>query len=261
MNEGRLSGKTALITGANSGIGKSCVDRFVSEGARVISSDITIPSPENELPNVHHRICDVTESDSVKETIKYIEANYGELHIVVNSAGIAPRHAAAHTSDPEKIWDRVVEVNLKGTYLVSYYSAPLIHSSGGGSIINIASVMGMIGYPDGWEDGAFTSQVQAGFNAYPPSKGGVIQLTKNLGIAQAKNGIRVNCICPGYIETNLIKALTDDTKRSEWLRKLHPMGRIGKASEIANGALFLASDESSFMTGSSLVIDGGYTAQ
>lgn len=261
MNTGRLSGKTALITGANSGIGKACVDRFTEEGAKVIASDITIPSNENESPNVQHQICDVSESDSVKKTMNYIETNYGELHIVVNSAGIAPRHAAVDTSDPEKIWDRVVEVNLKGTYLVSYYSAPLIHSSGGGSIINIASIMGMIGYPDGWEDGALKNQVQAGFNSYPPSKGAVIQFTKNLGIAQAKNGIRVNCICPGYIETNLIKALTDDTERREWLRELHPMGRIGKASEIANGALFLASDESSFMTGSSLVIDGGYTAQ
>ena len=258
MNEGRLSGRIALITGANSGIGKSCVDRFVAEGAKVIASDITMPSTENESPDVHHHICDVTKADSVKEIIKFIEAIYGKLHVVVNSAGIAPRHAAVHTSDPEEIWDRVVEVNLKGTYLVSYHATPLIHSSGGGSIINIASVMGMIGYPGGWEvmDG-----VQAGFNAYPSSKGGVIQLTKNLGIAQAKNGIRVNCICPGYIETNLIKALTEDTERSEWLRELHPMGRIGKASEIANGALFLASDESSFMTGSSLVIDGGYTAQ
>ena len=259
MASGKLSGKTALVTGANSGIGKACVDRFIKEGAKVIASDIT--SPEIKLPNVSYQICDVTETVSVKNVIKYIEEEYGELHIIVNSAGIAPRHAAVHTSDPEEIWDRVIEVNLKGTYLVSYHAIPLIHSSGGGSIINIASIMGMIGYPEGWEGGALKDQVQSGCNAYPPSKGAVIQFTKNLGIAQAQNGIRVNCICPGYIETNLIKALTSDTERNEWLKKLHPMGRIGKASEIANGALFLASDESSFMTGSSLVIDGGYTAQ
>ncbi len=259
MASGKLSGKTALVTGANSGIGKACVDRFIKEGAKVIASDIT--SPEIKLPNVSYQICDVTETVSVKNVIKYIEEEYGELHIIVNSAGIAPRHAAVHTSDPEEIWDRVIEVNLKGTYLVSYHAIPLIHSSGGGSIINIASIMGMIGYPEGWEGGALKDQVQSGYNAYPPSKGAVIQFTKNLGIAQAQNGIRVNCICPGYIETNLIKALTSDTERNEWLKELHPMGRIGKASEIANGALFLASDESSFMTGSSLVIDGGYTAQ
>ena len=256
MDSGKLSGKIALVTGANSGIGKACVDRFIEEGAKVIASDLTLP--ETKLPAIDYQTCDVTETNSIKNVIQHIEDTYGSLNIIVNSAGIAPRHAAVNTSDPEKIWDRVVEVNLKGTYLVSYHASSLIHSSGGGSIINIASIMGMIGYPEGWES---TDGIHEGFNAYPPSKGGVIQLTKNLGIAQAKNGIRVNCICPGYIETNLIKALTDNQERKDWLKKIHPMGRLGKASEIANGALFLASDESSFMTGTSLVIDGGYTAQ
>ena len=257
MSTGKLSGKIALVTGANSGIGKACVDKFISEGAKVIASDINSGIP-HESSNVYQHVGDVTKADSVKEMVSYIDTHYGKLHIIVNSAGIAPRHAAIHTSDPEEIWDRVMEVNLKGTYLVSYHCAPLIQSSGGGSIINIASVMGMVGYPSDWDD---MDGGTRGFNSYPPSKGAVIQLTKNLGIAQAKNGIRVNCICPGYIETNLIDPLLQDPTKHERLIKLHPMARLGKASEIANGALFLASDDSSFMTGASLVIDGGYTAQ
>lgn len=249
----RLDGKVALITGANSGIGQACVERFVAEGARVIASDIAIDDTEELYSGqVVGFEGDVTSTVHAEAMVEKAMSSFGNLQIIVNSAGVSGRNALPEPADPESIWDRVIEVNLKGTYLVSWHGVPKIEESGGGSIVNLASIMGLVGYPIG---------LGGGFNAYPPSKGGVIQFTKTLANELASKNIRVNCLCPGYVDTNLTKSLTQESDTHEHLKRLHPMGRLGKPYEIASAALFLASEESSFITGSSLVIDGGYTSQ
>ena len=177
---------------------------------------------------------------------------YGRLDVLVNSAGISARNALPEGVSPEEVWDRVMDVNLKGTYLMCWCAVPEMKRSGGGSIVNLASIMGLVGYSAG---------MGGGFNPYVPSKGGVVQFTKNLAIDYARKGIRVNCICPGYIDTNLTQPLTTDPETLRRLEQLHPLGRLGTADEIAHAALFLASPESSFVTGTPLVVDGGYTAQ
>jgi NAD(P)-dependent dehydrogenase (short-subunit alcohol dehydrogenase family) len=169
---------------------------------------------------------------------------------VVNCAGVIAGKALPKGASPEEVWDRVMDVNLKGTYLVTWHAVRTMEQSGGGSIINIASINGLVGYPIG---------LGGGFDAYVPSKGGVVQFTKNLAIDYGKKNIRVNCICPGHIDTNLIREFVQE--RREWLEQRYPMGRIGRPEEIAYAALFLASDESSFVTGAPLIVDGGYTAQ
>tara|TARA_B100001167_G_scaffold31947_1_gene17395 strand:+ start:1149 stop:1922 length:774 start_codon:yes stop_codon:yes gene_type:complete len=252
-NVGRLSGKVALITGAKSGIGKACVKRFVEEGASVVAADISVPdSYVGDTGSILKISGDVTKSGDAAEMVNKATQTYGKLDILVNSAGISSRNAFEEDADPEKIWDRVIEVNLKGTYLVSRYAVPEMELNGSGSIINLASINGLVGYPVG---------IGGGFNAYPPSKGGVIQFTKTLANDMASKNVRVNCLCPGYVETNLTESLTNNESIYQKLKNLHPMGRLGRPEEIANAALFLASDEASFITGSSLVIDGGYTSQ
>ncbi len=249
---GKLTGKVAMVTGAGSGIGKACIERFSKEGATVIAVDITEPSTEGIQGPISSYTCDVTNSSSIQKVIDKVSSKYDGLHIVVNSAGVSARNALSDSSDIEQIWDRVIEVNLKGTFLTSLHAVPAIEKSGGGAIINLASTMGIVGYPTGLKNG---------FSAYPPSKGGVVQFTKTLAIDLADRGIRVNCLCPGFVETSLTESLTTDEKTNNYLKSLHPMGRLGRADEIASAALFLASEEASFITGSSLVIDGGYTAQ
>ena len=252
-NTGRLSGKVALITGAKSGIGEACVYRFLEEEANVVAADITVPNTiSQETDRVLQISGDVTKTGDVADMVNKSKEAYGKLDILVNSAGISSRNAYEEEEDPEKIWDRVIEVNLKGTYLVSKHAVPEMERNGSGSIVNLASINGLVGYPVG---------IGGGFNAYPPSKGGVIQFTKTLANDMASKNIRVNCLCPGYVETNLTESLTSNEPIYQQLKDLHPMGRLGRPEEIANAALFLASDEASFITGSSLVIEGGYTSQ
>ena len=175
----------------------------------------------------------------------------GRLDMLVNSAGISERNALPDGASPEEIWDKVMDVNLKGTYLVSWYAVPEMEKSGGGSIVNLASIMGVVGYP---------AEMGGGFNPYAPSKGGVLQFTKNLAIDSARKNIRVNCLCPGYVETNLIARLTDDPESKAALEARHPMGRLGRPEEIAKAALVLASADASYITGAPLMGDGGSPA-
>ena len=250
-NKGRLSHKVALITGAGSGIGRACSVRFLHEGAKVVGVDLE--EPMSDLgPSFIPLSGDVTDSTDCETMIQTALNEFGGLDILVNSAGVSGRNALPENSTAEEIWDKVIEVNLKGTYLPSWHAVPEMKKTGGGSIINLASIMGIVGYPVG---------LGGGFNAYPSSKGGVIQFTKTLATDLARENIRVNCLCPGYVETNLTKNLTSDADTNELLKRLHPMGRLAKPEEIASAALFLASDDASFVTGSSLVVDGGYTAQ
>lgn len=245
----RLDGKTALITGANSGIGASCVKLFSAQGANIIATDIDRMNFNNEIIQIQS---DVTKSDEAKKLINDILIRFKSIDILVNSAGVTSRNAIPDTNNDEEIWDRVMEVNVKGIFIISKYVIEVMKTQKQGSIINLASIMGVVGYPE---------TLGTPLNPYPPSKGAVIQLTKTLANHVAQYGIRVNAICPGFIETNMTKSLTENQSTKKIIEELHPMGRLGKAEEVANAALFLASDESSFITGSNLLVDGGYTAK
>lgn len=252
----RLEGKVALITGAGSGIGRAAAIRFAAEGARVVASDISEASAAETAAQIGEAGGkatavggDVVSSADAQAMVQASIDAYGKLDVLMNSAGVSGRvDGATH----EDVWDKVMDVNLKGTYLVSWHAAPQMEAAGGGSIINIGSIMSLVGYPVG---------MGGGFNPYNASKGGVLQFTRNLAVDLASKRIRVNCICPGYVETNMTRALTEDPDSYEFLKARHPIGRLGKPSDIANAALFLASDEAAFVTGAPLIVDGGYTAQ
>jgi NAD(P)-dependent dehydrogenase (short-subunit alcohol dehydrogenase family) len=254
----RLQDKVALITGGGSGIGRACAALFAREGARVVIADQdeaylgeATRQLESESADFTVVVGDVSAASDVERMVEATVQAYGRLDVLVNSAGITSRQLP-DTASAEEVWDRVVDVNLKGTYLACWYAVPEMRRSGGGSIVNLASIMGLVGYPVGRG---------GGFNPYPASKGGVLQLTRNLAIDGAADGIRVNCICPGYVESNLTRVLTEDAAMRQGIEARHPMGRFARPEEIANAALFLASDESSFVTGAPLIVDGGYTAQ
>ncbi len=256
----RLAGKVALVTGAGSGIGASAASLFAAEGAKVCVSDIDLAAAESVAGQITdaggEAVAlggDIAARAAAERTVAEVVATFGRLDILVNSAGVTPRNAAPG-EDWERIWDRVIEVNLKGTFLMSRFAADVMKGSGGGAIVNLSSIIGLVGYSDrlGLSDG---------FSAYPHSKGGVVQLTRDMGVNLARFGIRTNCLCPGFVKTNLTKDLTADPEALAKLESFHPMGRLGTADEIARAALFLASDDASFITGAILAVDGGYTAQ
>ncbi len=255
----RLKDKVALVTGGGSGIGGATAVLFAAQGAKVVVSDLneanaleTVAEIKAEGDDATALTGDVSKNSDAEAMVKGTVETYGGLDAVVNCAGVIADKALPKGASPEAVWDRVIDVNLKGTYLVTWHAVRTMEQSGGGSIINIASINGLVGYPIG---------LGGGFDAYVPSKGGVVQFTKNLAIDYGKKNIRVNCICPGHIDTNLIREFLDNPERREWLEQRYPMGRVGKPEEIAYAALFLASDESSFVTGAPLIVDGGYTAQ
>ena len=255
----RLKNKVALITGAGSGIGKASALLFAHEGARVAAADISLDAAAASVRFIQdfggHAIAlsgDVSDSNDARKMVSSTVDAFGRLDILLNSAGVSARNAMPEGASPEDVWDKVIDVNLKGTYLPSWHAVPEMEKSGGGSIVNLASIMGLVGYPVG---------LGGGFNPYPPSKGGVVQLTRNLAIDSASKNIRVNCLCPGFIATNLTRTLREDADMLARLESLHPMGRLGRANEVAKAALYLASDESGFVTGTALAVDGGYTAQ
>ena len=228
----------ALVTGAASGIGEATTARFRDEGAEVATLDLQ--------GDVDHAV-DVRDEAAVEAAVRAVVERAGRLDTVVNAAGVAgggPVHLL-----PAEEWDRVVDVNLKGTFLVAKHAAAAMLGQRSGSIVNIASIEGL----EGTEGGS----------AYNASKGGVVLLTKNMAIDYGRVGIRVNCICPGFIETPMMAAVMENegmkTYRDRWLEE-HKLGRFGRPSEIAAAALFLASDDASFVTGHPLVVDGGFTA-
>ena len=255
----RLENKVALITGAGSGIGQASATLFAHEGARVAAADISMDAAAETVRSIQdlggQAIAlsgDVSDSNDAHKMVRSTVDAFGRLDVLLNSAGVSARNALPEGASPEAVWDKVIDVNLKGTYLPSWHAVPEMEKSGGGSIINLASIMGLVGYPVG---------VGGGFNPYPPSKGGVVQFTRTLAIDSASKNIRVNCLCPGFIATNLTRTLREDADMLARLESLHPMGRLGRADEVAHAALYLASEESGFVTGATLAVDGGYTAQ
>lgn len=256
----RLEGKVALITGSASGIGEACASLFAQEGAKVAAADISEDGAVRTAATVSEAggealaiTGDVTSKPDCERMVAETVEKLGSVDILVNSAGITPRYVPADLPFDEK-WDRVIDVNLKGSMLMSYFASERMKEQGSGAIVNLASIIGLVGYPHG-------HGLSDGFNPYPHSKGGIVQMTRDMGVAFAQQGVRVNALCPGFAFTALTKSLTDDPDARARLESLHPMGRLGEPIEIARAALFLASDDASFITGACLPVDGGYTAQ
>ena len=258
----RLQNKVAIITGAASGIGAACARRFAAEGASLVVSDIGAKACEKvarELEDAKARFVvaagDVTERADTEAIVATARDSFGRLDVLVNSAGISDRTVPAET-DLEERWQRILDVNLKGTMLMCHAAVEVMGASrggSGGSIVNLASIMGHVAYPPGL--GPFHA-----FSPYAQSKGGVVQLTRNLGASLGRERIRANAVCPGFVHTPLTEALTSNQELYSTLVGHHPLERLGQPEEIANVILFLASDEASFVTGASWLVDGGYTA-
>jgi NAD(P)-dependent dehydrogenase (short-subunit alcohol dehydrogenase family) len=248
---GRLQGKVALVTGAASGIGAATAQRFVEEGAQVAGIDVAEPPLDlleslQARGNVRFYVGDVSDESSVCASVAAAIREFGRADILVNAAGVGSGGPSEEVAVAE--WDRVMNINLRGSFLAAREILPRMLQQRCGSIVNIASIEGLEGL--------------SGQLVYGTSKGGVVQMTRNLATDYAGRGIRVNCVCPGAIETPLTAVLDDPglvhIKRQ--MESQHLMGRFGTATEVANAILFLASDEASFVTGHIMVVDGGYTA-
>ncbi|HEV2490801.1 MAG TPA: SDR family NAD(P)-dependent oxidoreductase [Candidatus Acidoferrales bacterium] len=251
----RLSGKAAFITGGGTGIGRACALLFAQEGAKVAIA----ARRREKLDAVAAEIsagggqalaveCDVTRKDSVELALRATEERFGGVHVVVNNAGAVHVGTAEETSDDA--WERTISANLTGTFYVSRAALPVLRRAGGGSIVNIGSYLGLV---------ALKQRV-----AYCAAKGGVTLLTKAMALDHAHENIRVNCICPAIVETEMAKASISSAPDPAAYRKAResqiPLGRMGHPEDIAHLALFLASDESSWITGTAFPIDGGLTA-
>ncbi|GBE24299.1 2-(R)-hydroxypropyl-CoM dehydrogenase [bacterium BMS3Bbin02] len=250
----RLQGKVALVTGAGSGIGRESAMLFASEGAQVVCVDLDEASGALTADSVVKAggqaipvRADVSSADDSAAMVAMAEDIFGGLHVMFNNAGIMHSDDGNAQDTSEAIWDLTMNVNAKGVFLGCKYGIPAIRRSGGGSIINTASFVAHLG--------AATPQV-----AYTASKGAVLALTRELAVVHAREGVRVNALCPGPLRTELLmKFLDTDEKKQR--RLVHvPMGRFGLAEEMAKSALFLASDDSSYITGSEFLVDGGITA-
>lgn len=249
----RLSSKVAIVTGAASGIGLAIAQLFAKEGAKVVFSDINdigesvsnIDTPSMDLYN-HNSIfvkCDVSDKESVKELVEKTLKTFDKIDILINNAGILCQKPLSETTDTE--WDKVIDVNLKGQFLLIREVLPVFEKQGNGKIVNIASIAGIIGYEN--------------LSAYSASKGGIIAMTRSLALELAPKKINVNCICPGAIRTGMTKAIEEDKKLLDQTLMTIPSGRMGDPIDIANAALYLATDESNYVTGSSIVVDGGWS--
>ena len=194
---------------------------------------------------------DVSQRVDAEKLVNDAITHFGRIDVVINCAGVTARNAPPEW-DWERVWDFIMAVNMKGTFLVSKFAVEHMAKKGGGAIVNLSSVYGLVGRPAG---------LGSGLDAYLHSKGGVTQLTRDMAVHFARDGIRVNALCPGFVYTALTKKLTDDPATLKYLEDRHPMGRLGKPEEIARVALFLASDDASYVTGACLSVDGGYTAQ
>ncbi len=250
----RLKNKVAIITGGGNGIGRASAILFAAEGAKVLVVDKNISAAENTVDEIlknngtaQSLQADVSQNDDCKMMVEVTDKNYGGLHILFNNAGIMHSQDSDAVNTPEDVFDLTLQINVKSILLGCKYGIPLMKKSGGGSIINTASFVARLG--------AAAPQL-----AYTASKGAVLSMTREMAVIHAREGIRVNALSPGPLRTDLLMDfLNTDEKRER--RLVHvPMGRFGEAKEMAYAALYLASDESSYTTGSEFLVDGGITA-
>ncbi len=248
----RLAGKVAMITGGASGIGRGAALLFAKEGAKLVIADMNAAGGEDTVGGIKEakgEACfvatDVSHAAEAQRAVQTAIDKYGKLDLLFNNAAIHP--AGSVTAMPEEVWDRQMAVNLKGVFLCSKYAIPEMKKVGGGAIVNTSSVVGIVANVNNC--------------AYTTSKAGVIMLTKQMALDYAPFNIRVNCICPGFVQTPMaddyFRFQPDPAAARQAVTALHPLGRLGKPDDIANGALYLVSDEASWVTGIALIIDGG----
>lgn len=244
----RLTTKVAIVTGAASGIGLGVAQLFIKEGSKVVFSDINKSGKAAADAAGKKALfieCDISNAESVKNLVaKTLEA-FGTIDILINNAGILYQKPISETSDEE--WDAVINTNLKGPFLLTREVLPIFEKHGKGKIVNMASIAGIIGYEN--------------LSAYCASKGGIIAMTRSLALEFAPKNINVNCVCPGAIKTGMTKAIEENETILKQTLMYIPAGRMGDPIDIANAALYLASDESDYVTGASIVVDGGWSVR
>jgi len=254
----RLKDKVAIITGATSGIGRSSAVVFAQEGAKVVIVGRRKREGEETLGMVRsvggeaiYVQADVSRDEDIDSIVTQTLLKFGKVHILFNNAGVNPVEARTALADcPEKAWDLIMEVNIKGIYRCSKKVVPLMIQNGGGSIINTSSTFGFVGFKDR--------------AAYITSKGAVTQLTKSMAVDYGRYNIRVNCICPGMVLNERVQAFVEKAKMEGKLEGIladYPLGRLGTTEEVARVVAFLASDDASWITGAAIPVDGGYTAR
>lgn len=254
----RVENKVAVVTGGASGIGRAISLQLAKEGATVAVTDVSdeegrkvVEAIEEFEGTAKYWHVDTSDEDNVSSVFPDISREFGSIDILVNNAGIAGINKPTHEISKEE-WDKVIDVNVNGVFLCTKHTIPIMKNAGGGSIINISSIYGLVGASD--------------LPPYHASKGAVRLMVKNDALLYAKDNIRINSIHPGFIWTPLVKDLAEDSpeqieKFREKLANRHPLGQVGEPEDVAYGVVYLASDESKFVTGSELVIDGGYTAR
>jgi NAD(P)-dependent dehydrogenase (short-subunit alcohol dehydrogenase family) len=243
----RLQDKVAIVTGGASGIGEYTVREMLKQGAKVVIADFDDAGGQKLADELGEGVSfihvDVSNEEQVEAMVKHSVDTFGKVDILFSNAGIGST-GSTHELTLED-WDKTISVNLSGVFLCAKYALIEMVKQGRGSIVNCASILGHVG--------------QAATASYSATKGGVVNMTRALALEYASQGIRVNAVCPGYINTPLLDQLDDATRKH--LVSLHPLGRLGESHEVANAVVFLASDEASFVTGANLLVDGGYTAQ
>ncbi len=247
----RVSGKVCAVTGAGGGIGRACARRLASEGGRIACADVDQLAAQRVADEITAAggeaasfAVDVADEPGVAALYAGIERHFGAIHVLVNNAGILLPGDDSVLATAAAVWQRVLDVNLTGVFLCCKHGIPRLLAAGGGSVVNMASISGLVG--------SATSQI-----AYAASKGGVIAMTRDIAVELARRGVRANAVCPGPVETPLALQLYADDEAWQRRRVHMPMGRLGTPEEVAEAVVFLASDESSLITGASLVVDGG----
>ena len=249
----RLKGKKCIVTGGSSGIGKATVKRFIAEGAEVLIADIDIKESkklaEEIGDGVHFIKCDVRLENDIISVSKKADSIWKKVDVLVNNAGSELNQS--YDKMTEKEWDKVLDTDLKGPWLMCKHIVPKMVETGSGSVINISSLNGLVGFPLS--------------TAYGSAKGGLVVFTRDMAIELASTGVRINCVCPGVIQTGMMERWTNlmpnKAEAQEMLRNTMPIGRMGTADEVAGAIFFFASDDSSLCQGSVLSVDGGFTAQ
>jgi NAD(P)-dependent dehydrogenase (short-subunit alcohol dehydrogenase family) len=250
---GRLDGKVAVITGAGGGMGREASVAFTEEGAKVCAADVQLAGAEETVAlcpdgSAFPHEVDVADEEQVAAMMRTTAERFGGIDVLYNNAGISPDEDASVLDTSVEAWERVQNVNAKGVFLCCKHGIPYLRERGGGSVINVASFVAILG--------AATSQI-----SYTASKGAVLAMSRELAVQFARENIRVNALCPGPVETPLLLNIFGSDPAALERRRVHwPTGRLAKPREVVNGALFLASDESSFVTGSTFLVDGGVTA-